>query len=55
MILIGKKDSCKFYPTCSEYSLQAFNKYGVIKGFYLTFLRIIKCHPWHEHEIDLVP
>ncbi len=52
MRFVGKKDSCKFYPTCSEYSLQAFTKYGFFKGFFLTIKRILKCHPWHPHEID---
>lgn len=55
MGILGKKDSCKFYPTCSEYSLQAITKYGFLKGSYLTIKRIVKCHPWHKHEIDLVP
>lgn len=55
MIIFGKKDTCKFYPTCSEYSLQAFDKYGFFKGFYLTVIRISKCHPWHSHQIDNIP
>jgi len=38
--------SCRYIPTCSEYSIQAFKKYGLIKGFYLTLRRIISCHPW---------
>ncbi|MBP6856736.1 MAG: membrane protein insertion efficiency factor YidD [Candidatus Pacebacteria bacterium] len=51
----NKKNSCKFYPTCSEYGKLAFQKHGFFKGFYLTTKRILKCHPWREHEIDLVP
>lgn len=46
---------CKFYPSCSEYSKQAFTKFGLIKGFYLTSKRIVKCHPWAKPKIDNVP
>ncbi|MDD2447995.1 MAG: membrane protein insertion efficiency factor YidD [Tissierellia bacterium] len=49
-ILKGK--NCRFYPTCSEYSLQAYKKYGFIKGSYLTIKRILKCHPFHEGGYD---
>lgn len=43
---------CKFYPSCSEYSKQAFLKYGVLKGFYLTLQRLAKCNPWSEPGIQ---
>jgi putative membrane protein insertion efficiency factor len=46
---------CKFYPSCSEYSKQAFTKFGLIKGFYLTLNRIVKCHPWAKPKIDHIP
>ena len=46
---------CKFIPTCSEYSITAINKYGVIKGSLLTLKRIIKCNPFSKGGIDLVP
>ncbi len=45
---------CKFYPTCSEYSRQAFEKYGFIKGFYLTVIRILKCNPFSKGGVDLL-
>jgi len=48
-------NSCRFYPTCSNYSLKAFEKYGFFKGFYLTIKRIFKCHPWHPGGHDPVP
>ena len=48
--LTGK--NCRFYPTCSEYSLQAYKKYGFIKGSYLSTRRILKCHPLHEGGYD---
>lgn len=47
--------SCRFYPTCSEYGLEAFRRFGAIKGGYLTLKRISKCHPFHPGGIDLVP
>lgn len=44
--------TCRFYPTCSEYSLQAIKKYGAIKGLYLSIKRILKCHPFHNGGYD---
>ncbi len=46
---------CRFYPTCSEYTKQAIEKYGIIKGGKLAFKRIIKCHPLNEGGYDPVP
>jgi uncharacterized protein len=37
--------SCRFYPSCSEYALEAFQKYGFLRGLWLTLKRIAKCHP----------
>ncbi|HRI22430.1 MAG TPA: membrane protein insertion efficiency factor YidD [Panacibacter sp.] len=51
--LMGPK--CRFTPTCSQYSLQAFKKYGVFKGFWLSVKRISKCHPWGGSGYDPVP
>ena len=45
---------CIFYPTCSEYSKQAFEKYGFIKGSVLTIRRIIKCNPFSKGGVDLL-
>ena len=47
--------NCRFDPSCSEYSLEAFKKYGIIKGFYLTIKRISRCHPWGGHGYDPLP
>ena len=47
-----KKPSCVFYPTCSEYTKQAVEKYGALKGARLGFLRILRCHPWQKNRID---
>lgn len=46
---------CRFTPTCSAYSLQAFKKYGVFKGLWLTARRIARCHPWGGKGYDPVP
>lgn len=45
--------SCRFYPSCSEYSLLALQKHGLKKGFWLGFKRIFKCHPWGSGGVDL--
>lgn len=50
-----KPPTCRFYPTCSEYGLVAFKRFGAIKGLYLTVKRIVKCHPFHPGGVDLVP
>lgn len=47
--------SCRFTPTCSQYALEAFRKYGPIKGLWLTARRIVRCHPWGGHGEDPVP
>jgi len=47
--------SCRFMPTCSEYTLQAIKKYGPFKGGYLALRRILRCHPWGGHGFDPVP
>jgi len=47
--------SCRFYPTCSAYSLIAFERFGFFKGLYLSIKRISKCHPFHKGGIDYVP
>ncbi|MDR2878926.1 MAG: membrane protein insertion efficiency factor YidD [Fusobacteriales bacterium] len=43
---------CRFYPTCSEYTKQAVDKYGALKGLYLGLIRILKCHPFHKGGYD---
>jgi len=50
-----KPPSCRFYPTCSEYGLEAYKRFGFFKGSYLTIKRLSKCHPFHEGGVDLVP
>ncbi|MBL7987609.1 MAG: membrane protein insertion efficiency factor YidD [Chlorobi bacterium] len=47
--------SCRFHPTCSEYTRQAIEKYGAVRGTYLGVRRILKCHPFHPGGYDPVP
>ena len=47
--------SCRFTPTCSQYTIEAIQKYGPLKGGWLGFRRIIRCHPWGGCGHDPVP
>ena len=50
--LESKNIRCKFYPTCSEYTKQAIEKYGVLKGCILGLVRILKCNPFSKGGYD---
>ncbi|PSL50582.1 hypothetical protein B0H94_103194 [Salsuginibacillus halophilus] len=50
-----KPPTCRFYPTCSQYGLEAFQKHSFIKAFWLTLKRIMKCQPFHPGGVDHVP
>ena len=50
--LQSKNINCKFYPTCSEYTKQAIEKYGVIKGIFLGLFRILRCNPFSKGGYD---
>lgn len=45
---------CRFYPSCSNYALQALELHGLFKGSWLTLRRLARCHPWHEGGVDHV-
>lgn len=47
--------TCRYSPTCSQYSLEAFQKHGIIKGGWLAIKRIFSCHPWGGSGYDPVP
>ncbi|MCK5720204.1 MAG: membrane protein insertion efficiency factor YidD [Thiomargarita sp.] len=46
---------CRFYPSCSEYMLQAIKIHGVFHGIILGIKRLLRCHPWHPGGVDPVP
>ncbi|KNG92308.1 membrane protein insertion efficiency factor YidD [Pseudaestuariivita atlantica] len=47
--------ACRYQPTCSAYAMEALQKHGGIKGGWLTFRRVMRCHPWGGSGIDNVP
>ena len=47
--------SCRFYPTCSTYAVEAIEAHGATRGTWLALKRILKCHPWHPGGVDPVP
>ena len=51
----NKPPCCRFIPTCSQYALEALEKYGAVKGSWLALRRILRCHPVHKGGYDPVP
>lgn len=51
---ISRGNNCRFVPSCSEYTYEAVNKYGVWKGFWLGFKRVLRCNRFSKGGIDLV-
>ncbi|MED9968992.1 MAG: membrane protein insertion efficiency factor YidD [Ruminococcus sp.] len=49
------KSKCKYYPTCSQYGIEAIEKFGALKGSALTIWRIIRCNPFSKGGYDPVP
>ena len=47
--------NCRYLPTCSEYTIQSIEKFGLIKGFYISLKRVSKCHPWGSQGYDPIP
>lgn len=47
--------NCRFYPSCSDYTAQAIEKHGALKGVHLGLKRIFRCHPWNPGGFDPVP
>ena len=46
---------CRFYPSCSQYAIEAIESHGLVKGIYLALRRLSRCHPWHPGGLDPVP
>lgn len=51
--LLGQR--CRFYPSCSQYALEAIQKHGAVRGLALGARRLVKCHPLNPGGVDLVP
>ncbi len=49
-----RSSCCRFYPACSDYSVQAIEKRGLFRGLLLTLARLMKCHPWHQGGVDSI-
>lgn len=47
--------SCRYTPTCSQYTIEAVKKHGIFKGGWLAIKRLSRCHPWGESGYDPVP
>lgn len=47
--------TCRFYPTCSQYAKDSILEFGVFKGLFYSFKRLLKCHPYHHGGYDPVP
>lgn len=50
-----KSPTCRFYPSCSEYTIQAFKEYSLLKGLKLSIMRILRCHPFNPGGYDPLP
>ncbi|MBN2301605.1 MAG: membrane protein insertion efficiency factor YidD [Lentisphaerae bacterium] len=46
---------CRFYPSCSNYSMMAIAEHGALRGIWLSLIRLCKCHPFHPGGVDMVP
>lgn len=52
---LKRNPTCKYYPTCSQYAIEAIEKYGALKGGFLAIKRILRCNPFSKGGYDPVP
>jgi putative membrane protein insertion efficiency factor len=51
----GRPSPCRYWPTCSEYAVDAIGRHGAGRGSWLALRRVLRCHPWGGHGVDPVP
>ena len=47
--------SCRYFPSCSEYAVQALTRHGLLRGLWLATARVVRCNPWSDGGMDPVP
>lgn len=51
----GRPSPCRYWPTCSDYAVDAIERHGAARGSFLAVRRVLRCHPWGGHGVDPVP
>jgi putative membrane protein insertion efficiency factor len=51
----GRPSPCRYWPSCSQYAIEAIERHGAARGGWLATRRISRCHPWGGHGVDPVP
>lgn len=55
LVRAGRPSPCRYFPSCSEYAMEALEVHGALRGSWLSARRLARCHPWGGHGVDLVP